>query len=371
MTGKTNISKRKVVRFAIAALLVLVCVVLLVTAALHPSVRKIKDIQVKSEDGKQVLLKQDIIDNARKIIGAVSTDDDVDLEYIETELEKDPWIANAEVYLDNKQVLQLLITERVPVARIFANNDKSYYLDAEGYLLPIDNVLQVNVPVFSQVPYLGSDQTSVQLAQSIASLGKMILEDSFWNAQITQIQVLPNGQFEMITLVGNHKIIFGGIERAQEKLDNLKLFYDKGLRKLGWDRYQVVDLRYTGQVVASPAIGYVAPIVEDTVVALPDPDDTYVAPKPAPHNEVEKNKSVDPAPKATPSTENKKNKPSGANPAVNEKPRLLKQSTEKPNKNVQQTTINNKDNKSSQSKSNQQTKTNEKKESKYLLPKNN
>lgn len=375
MSNTHKISRRKVIRFVIVAILVLLCAGLLIAAATHPSMHVVKDIQVSSAIENQPLFKKDIADNAKQIIGNFDGTRSLDLELIEQELEQDPWIANAEVFIDNKQVLRLEILERKPIARIFAINDKSYYLDSAGVLLPADHVTPVNVPLFTQVPYLGEDESSVHLARSIAYLGQLIAADAFWNAQITQVQVLPNGNFELATMLGNHKVIFGDTSRAANKLKALMVFYQKALKKLGWNQYKTVDLRYAGQVVTSPALGYVAPIVEDTAVALPDPDEMEINVSPSSALEEVSVPASEPTPTAR-------------NEAIEPKPKQADQSTRlsseskeknapKPKDNSSTKPIKNKSGGDGQQKEQavkpKQQQTNKKPEQKtqYLLPKKN
>lgn len=377
MSVTHKISRRKVIRFVVVAVLVLLCAGLMIAAATHPSGQKVQDIDVRSAEGNQPLFKKDIAEHARLIIGTLGAGQALDLEYIEQELEKDPWIANAEVFIDNKQTLRLEILERKPIARIFAINDKSYYLDSAGILLPADQVTPVNVPVFTQVPYLGEDEASVHLAKSIAYLGGLIAADPFWNAQITQVQVLPNGSFELATMVGNHKVVFGDTARAADKLYNLMVFYQKALKKIGWNKYSTVDLRYAGQVVASPAMGYAAPIVEDTAVALPDPDENEISVKAPTALEVERPEvktETTATPVASPAP-----KPAGnttANSAVKEakkkeQPSKPKDKTKEKQNNNNKTAEKSKKKEQPSTQKQKTTNNKPKDKSQYLLPKKN
>ena len=54
----------------------------------------------------------------------------IDLASMENELQKSQWIKNAELFFDNNNVLQVRITEREPVARIFTTSGSSFYIDS-------------------------------------------------------------------------------------------------------------------------------------------------------------------------------------------------------------------------------------------------
>lgn len=299
MEENKYISKSKTTRMLIGMALVCLISGVLIAATMQKRSQHLSKISFVNSTGIQSFLSEETLN---QILSKAFAGDlknipisKLNIENIEATLQASPWIQNAEVYIDNKRQMKVEITERKPVARIFANDGKSYLLDSAAALMPAELTLPKLIPVFTNMPYLGKDEMSRKIGSAIAYLGSIITADSFWNAQITQIEVLPNGQFEMATLLGKHKVIFGDTTFAKEKFNNLFVFYSKGLTKLGWNRYEKVDVRYKGQVVASPGMDYTAPIVSDTVIDMPDNDDatinaktivtpspTTVAPQPAP-----------------------------------------------------------------------------------------
>ncbi|MBS1689581.1 MAG: hypothetical protein JSS96_12715, partial [Bacteroidetes bacterium] len=58
----------------------------------------------------------------------------------------------------------------------------------------------------------------------------------------------------------NQRILLGDTARLAEKFDNLFLFYKNILNRVGWDKYETLDLRFKDQVVASPALPWKAPV---------------------------------------------------------------------------------------------------------------
>jgi cell division protein FtsQ len=54
----------------------------------------------------------------------------------------------------------------------------------------------------------------------------------------------------LIPKVGNHSIVFGSALFIEEKFNNLKTVYSKGLNTIGWDKYSRINLKYKGQIVA-------------------------------------------------------------------------------------------------------------------------
>ena len=82
---------------------------------------------------------------------------------------------------------------------------------------------------------------------------KLIERSDFWSAEVVQIvaRSAPSGALEidLVPRSGQHLIRFGKLERMSEKLDKLRRFYRKGLARIGWDRYRIIDIRYTDQVI--------------------------------------------------------------------------------------------------------------------------
>lgn len=176
----------------------------------------------------------------------------VDLRNIEEELEKDPWIKNAELFFDNKQVLQVRITEREPVARIFTVMGNSFYLDSSGKVLPLSEKLSARVPVFTNFPFgkkLSAPDSA--LLKDVISLSNYIYTDSFWNAQIAQIDIVNGNEFEMIPVIGNHVIRFGDAGDVEKKFKKLFSFYKNVSTRVGFDKYETINLKYDGQIVAT------------------------------------------------------------------------------------------------------------------------
>src|SRR5690606_38519624 len=76
------------------------------------------------------------------------------------------------------------------------------------------------------------------------SLANFINQNPFWNAQINQVFINQNGDFELIPRVGNHRIILGNTQNMDKKFNKLKLFYQKGLNNTGWNEYSIINLKF-------------------------------------------------------------------------------------------------------------------------------
>lgn len=162
------------------------------------------------------------------------------------------WVEHAKVYLDNQQKLIINIEQKVPVARVFTVSGTSFYIDNIAQKLPLRQLSVLRLPVFTGFP---SDLDKLSkpdsaLLQDVLKFASVIQKDSFFNAQIAQVNIAPNGDFEMIPTLGSHTVLIGKVERIEDKLNRLFTFYKKVLVPSGLNAYEVLDLRFDHQLVA-------------------------------------------------------------------------------------------------------------------------
>ncbi|MFM7672383.1 MAG: cell division protein FtsQ/DivIB [Bacteroidota bacterium] len=172
------------------------------------------------------------------------------LQGIEDTLKTYRGVSGAQAYFDNGNNLQIRIQERIPIARVFATNDSSFYLDSTGLVLPLSETVVIDCPVFNGMKWMNGRPDSIQ-SRRIVTLARYIQADSFWTAQVGQFDIDEKGLFEMIPTAGNHRVQFGTADDPENAFRRLWLFYQQVLRVQGLDRYARIDVRYKGQVVAS------------------------------------------------------------------------------------------------------------------------
>lgn len=198
-------------------------------------------------DEKDIL---ELVNHKRKVIGTpVSM---LNLRSMENALENNPWVKNAEMFLDNQQVLQIEIDERQPVARVFTMQGSSFYLDSAGIRLPLSDKLSARVPMFTGFPSdnLKLSKPDSLLLNDIVKLGRYILEDSFWTAQVAQIDIEPGRQFELIPVFGDHVVSIGNVNELDAKFNRLLTFYKQAWLQNGIHYYEKINVQFDKQVVA-------------------------------------------------------------------------------------------------------------------------
>ncbi len=174
------------------------------------------------------------------------------LSAMEGALQKNEWIKSAELYFDNNDILKINIVEREPIARIFCNNGSSFYIDTSRLRLPLSEKFSARVPVFTNFPTenIVLSKEDSNLLAGIKTLSEFIFRDSFWMAQIEQVDITPERTFEMIPKVGQQVIVFGDANNYKLKFNNLLLFYHQVESKTGWNKYAKINVQYAGQIIA-------------------------------------------------------------------------------------------------------------------------
>lgn len=171
---------------------------------------------------------------------------------IEQSLSNIKWVKNAEIFIDNKQEVQVRIEQRIPVARIFTASGGSFFIDSSAKQLPLKQLTVMRLPVITSFP---SDQEQLSkpdsaLLSHVLKLAMLIRKDSFFSAQVAQVNIASNGDLEIIPSLGDHLVLLGSIENIEDKLNRLYTFYKKVWIQSGINAYQVLDCRFDHQIIA-------------------------------------------------------------------------------------------------------------------------
>lgn len=204
----------------------------------------------------------------------------IDVELLEQRLYHNPYVKHAQVYIDLNGKIKVKVKQRKPIMRVIGEKG-SYYIDEEFCKLPLSDVYTARVPLITgnitekyeeknpaellgiQVqnktdlitPIKNSPTICSEKLTQLVPLIREIMKDPFYKAQIIQIHVLPSGECELYTLLGDAKIIFGyPMIDVEQKLLNLKTFYKNALRSYGWQQYRTITVKYPRQVVCEKKV---------------------------------------------------------------------------------------------------------------------
>ena len=264
MSVKRKISVRKIIQALLTIVLTGVCITAVLSATKLQKTRTLNEVDIRIKNKSYGFVTEDEI---RQLI---VRDNGIELnktklsrlkvKQMERVVTGNPWVEDAQVYIDNRQTLHALVTQRVPVVRIFEKGGNSYYIDRNMEPLPLSDKYNYYTTVVTNVPELKADSAGKALKAQIMALVQFIRRDTFWNEQVSQVIVRDDMKFEIVPVLGGHQIIIGDTTDMQLKFDNLFAFYTKVLNEVGWDKYEVLDLSFKGQLVASPAINWRLPV---------------------------------------------------------------------------------------------------------------
>ncbi len=175
----------------------------------------------------------------------------IDLFALEKQLEKNPWLRDADIYIDQLKKIHLRVEQRNPVARLFTPEGNSYYIDDEYALLPIKLAAAVSLPVFTNYTQRSSVRSAADtvLMKRIVSLSKFIKSDSLWMAQVEQVNINSDLTFELMTQMGDQVVQLGLRNDWSNLFSKLKTLYKRINEEGNWSKYSQIDLQYKNQAV--------------------------------------------------------------------------------------------------------------------------
>ena len=167
--------------------------------------------------------------------------DSLALNMLETLLEDNPYVDNAEVYHFQQGILGVNIQEKSAVVRIQGTDQ--YYLDKAGNQFPISNKHTPKVPL-----YMGTLEEEQK--EDLLSLIDYIDKDPFLRNELASIHYRSNSYFIGLRSYG-FEVEIGMMRRIGEKLSKLKVFcayHDNHRLKR---EYTLINLKFKNQVVGS------------------------------------------------------------------------------------------------------------------------
>lgn len=179
---------------------------------------------------------------------------EINLRQLENFLENNPYIKNAEVYLDIKGKMWVEVEQHEPLVRIVSESNASYYLSRSGIKMPTSSDFSARVPIASgHIADNGKDLGKIEsdIVENIYELMEYIKDDQLLQSLFEQIYIEENGDFILTPKIGNHEIILGSVENKQQKFAKLLVFYKEGLANVGWDKYRTINLKYKNQIVCT------------------------------------------------------------------------------------------------------------------------
>lgn len=185
------------------------------------------------------LLKEKKLSPIGKKLSAIQTGK------LEKELAKHPLIDRVECYKTPSGKVCVEVSQRIPVLRIMSANGDNYYLDNKGTVMPLSAKCVAHLAVAT-----GKIDRAFA-TKTLYPFGMYLQKDPFWDAQIEQIHVLPDKTVELVPRVGDHLIFLGRLDGYERKLKRVKVFYEKALNQVGWNKYSRISVEFDNQVICT------------------------------------------------------------------------------------------------------------------------
>lgn len=187
---------------------------------------------------------------------------DIDLRQIHEVLNTIPWVHHARIQADISGFVNVKISLRRAIVRVDNANGLSYYIDTEGWLLPVNpgypsRVMIANGRINDGLSSLEgkklhiSDLDRRPVISEIYNIANYIDSSPFLKRMISQLYRDGRGEYELTPIVGSYCIKFGKEENRESKFEKLETFYREGAGKAGWIDYRSIDLRYKNQIICS------------------------------------------------------------------------------------------------------------------------
>jgi cell division protein FtsQ len=231
-------------------------VIVLVAANKHQQAVSFKNLQididlhrqlffVNHEEVKQVF--KDLFPDSANRKNA-----NINIKLFEKQLEKNAFVEDAQIYSDMRGNIFAAIVQKQPLLRIINNNGVSYYLDVNGEKLPLSNNFTPRVIVATG--YIETNNNPVvdsSRLKQLFDIVKFIQNDKFLWALCEQIDVLQNGDMEIIPKTGKYRFIIGDTNELEAKFKRLKIFYTEVLKNDTVQYNNIINLKYHNQIICT------------------------------------------------------------------------------------------------------------------------
>ena len=217
-------------------------------------------VEINALEGDAFLSEKDIkaMVTARVDTFLGKTFSEVNLVEIERLVEQEAPVKNAEAYLEVNGNLKVEVALKTVIVRVKPKAGKGYYIDKQGDKMPWVSSFTPRVLTVSGwlERYLINAETDASYAlreklffSDLYDFSNLVYEDKFWSKQVVQVFINHNGDAELVCLVGNQKIVFGALSNSKVKLEKLKMYYEKVVNKVGWNKYEEINLKFENQIV--------------------------------------------------------------------------------------------------------------------------
>ena len=206
--------------------------------------RLVESINIYFEDSNPFLTEKNVskllIQNNDRVTEVPK--DILDLNQLETTLNNNPLIKNAEVYMSVNGEITAKIEQKTPIARVSTN--ASYYIDESGNYMPLSSNYSARVPLLT-----GSiEKNNLEYVFVVAN---KVYNDKMLKKHVVEIHQHNDMTYSMKLRKNDFKVYLGDIKNLDKKIGNFKAFYIKALKDRTLKAYSLVNLQFDNQVICT------------------------------------------------------------------------------------------------------------------------
>ncbi len=206
------------------------------------------DIVVHNQSASPFVTSEDInieLGDLRSRADSVKASE-IDLAMIEDKLNALPNIERANCLRTNNNLIAIEVYPMEPVARVF-DDTVSYYLNRQGKRLTANARYRVDLLIIS------CRFDAVVTPMPVLLLIEQIENNPKWKSLVTAYHITRGNDILLIPSVTGHVINFGDAANADSKFQRLSSFYAQVMPVKGWNYYDTISVKFSGQVVAQIA----------------------------------------------------------------------------------------------------------------------
>lgn len=179
----------------------------------------------------------------------------IDLEVLETQLEKNPFVARADIYAGINGQLNVKIDQKEPLVRVINKHGVSFYITRKGQKIPVSDKFTCRVPVATGHIPADTKQPDPDnqpaVLEDLYTLATFVDANPFWKALVEQIHVDERGEFEIVPMLGSHTILMGRADDLENKFKRLEIFYKEVLKNVDEEKYRTVNVQFKNQIICT------------------------------------------------------------------------------------------------------------------------
>lgn len=169
---------------------------------------------------------------------------EINIQQIENQLNALSNIESANCYRTASDRIVVDVVPMVPVARVF-DPGISYYINKNGKRLTSGAKYKIDVPVIVR------DDAKTLAPEKLTGLLEQIAANPSWNELVSVLKINDKGDVIIVPSISGHVVNFGTPDGAADKFKRLFEFYRQVMPIKGWNYYDVISVKYSGQVVAT------------------------------------------------------------------------------------------------------------------------